>query len=133
MADMRESNKTILNAVCPKCGVNTNYSHCVCWTGEVNIVGGQVKTNVGELTIDVDVSDALKGLKAITREAKKATEALKELEEQQKKMRGQHVHRVDDSIPHSQQLFDVKAVAKEISKQFSKELSDKVRNKGITY
>lgn len=31
--------------------------------------------------LDVDCEDALKGLKAITREAKKATEALKELDE----------------------------------------------------
>lgn len=36
-----------------------------------------------ELTIkiDVDISDALTGLKAIQREAKKATQALRELEE----------------------------------------------------
>lgn len=36
------------------------------------------------LPIDVDCSDALKGLKAVTREAKKATVALKEFEEMQK-------------------------------------------------
>jgi len=93
-----------------------------------------------KMGLDVDVSDALTGLKAITREAKKATEAFKGLEEQQRKMKvdwyevgGQHVHRVEDSIPHSQQLFDVGAVAKEMSKQFSKELADKIRNKGIKY
>ena len=37
------------------------------------------------LKVNVDASDALTGLKAIQREAKKATAALKELEEQQKK------------------------------------------------
>lgn len=40
--------------------------------------------SVGELTIDVDCSEALKGLKAIQREARKATQALKELEVQKK-------------------------------------------------
>jgi hypothetical protein len=35
--------------------------------------------------LNVDCSEALTGLKAVTREAKKATAALKELEEQQKK------------------------------------------------
>lgn len=34
--------------------------------------------------INVDVSEALTGLKAIQREAKKATQALRELEEAQK-------------------------------------------------
>jgi len=36
------------------------------------------------IDVDIDCSEALKGLKAITREAKKATSALKELEQQQK-------------------------------------------------
>ncbi|SMQ75939.1 hypothetical protein SAMN05444673_2576 [Bacillus sp. OV166] len=46
------------------------------------------ETNFGALKvkIDVDCSYALKGLKAVTREAKRATEALKELEQQQKNM-----------------------------------------------
>lgn len=35
--------------------------------------------------ITIDVSDSIKGLKAIQREAKKSTAALKELEEQKKK------------------------------------------------
>lgn len=38
------------------------------------------KRSVGELTVDIDCSDALKGLKAIQREARKATATLKELE-----------------------------------------------------
>lgn len=36
--------------------------------------------------LEIDVSDALKGLKAVQREAKKATAALKELEEQKKRV-----------------------------------------------
>ncbi|UFT98106.1 hypothetical protein KO561_12930 [Radiobacillus kanasensis] len=44
------------------------------------------KESIGSLTVDVDCSDALKGLKAIQREAKKATAALKELEGQQEKI-----------------------------------------------
>jgi hypothetical protein len=36
--------------------------------------------------IDVDVNSALVGLKALTRETKKATSALKELKEQHEKM-----------------------------------------------
>jgi hypothetical protein len=40
-------------------------------------VNNQSESN--KYRIDVDVSEALKGLKAVTREAKKATEALKEL------------------------------------------------------
>lgn len=42
--------------------------------------------NAGTITVDIDCADALKGLKAIQREAKKATAALKELEEQQRKL-----------------------------------------------
>ena len=42
--------------------------------------------SAGTMTVDVDVSDALKGLKAVQREARKAIAALKELEAQQDKM-----------------------------------------------
>jgi hypothetical protein len=41
-------------------------------------------SNALSVRIDVDCSEALKGLKAVTRAAKKATAALKELEEQKK-------------------------------------------------
>jgi hypothetical protein len=46
------------------------------------------ESNAGELKvkIDVDCADALKGLKAVTRAAKKATDALKELDEVQRKV-----------------------------------------------
>lgn len=42
--------------------------------------------NYGMVTVDIDVSDALTGLKAVQREARKATRSLRELEEQQKKV-----------------------------------------------
>lgn len=44
-------------------------------------------SNSLKVKIDVDCADALKGLKAVTREAKNATAALKELEEQQNKIK----------------------------------------------
>jgi hypothetical protein len=40
------------------------------------------KTSIGSLSVDIDCSNAIKGLKDIQRESKKATAALKELEEQ---------------------------------------------------
>lgn len=43
-------------------------------------------TIIKPLTVEIDCSEALKGLKAVTREAKKATSALQELEEQQKRV-----------------------------------------------
>lgn len=46
--------------------------------------GRKEKITAREITVDIDVSDALKGLKAVTREAKKATAALKEFEKQKK-------------------------------------------------
>src|SRR5690625_3940331 len=42
------------------------------------------KGSIGKLTVTADVGNALKGLKAVQREAKKATAALKELEEHKK-------------------------------------------------
>ncbi|MFD2133327.1 hypothetical protein ACFSKI_19110 [Pseudogracilibacillus auburnensis] len=42
--------------------------------------------SIGTLTVDIDCSDALKGLKAVQREARKATAALKELEVKQNNM-----------------------------------------------
>jgi hypothetical protein len=48
------------------------------------------ESNISQLKVkvSVDCSEALKGLKAITRAAKRATAALKELEEQQNNMHG---------------------------------------------
>jgi hypothetical protein len=51
-------------------------------------LSGVKEKSIGTLKVDVDCSDALRGLKAVTREAKKAAAALKELEEQQSKMTG---------------------------------------------
>lgn len=44
-------------------------------------------SSIGEITVDLDCSQALKGLKAITREAKQATAALEEVVEAQGKLR----------------------------------------------
>jgi hypothetical protein len=48
------------------------------------------RKSVGELTVDVDCSEALTGLKAVQREAKKATAALRELESTQKRFATLH-------------------------------------------
>ncbi|WML44076.1 hypothetical protein [Neobacillus sp. PS3-40] len=42
------------------------------------------ESNTKSIKLDIDCSEALKGLKAIQREARKATTSLKELVEQQK-------------------------------------------------
>jgi succinate dehydrogenase/fumarate reductase flavoprotein subunit len=42
--------------------------------------------SIGQLTVDLDCAEALTGLKAIQREAKKATQALRELEDAQKRI-----------------------------------------------
>lgn len=39
------------------------------------------KRSIGSLVVDIECSEALKGLKAVTREAKKAAAALKEVED----------------------------------------------------
>lgn len=44
----------------------------------------QAGKKIGDIMVKLDFSDALTGLKAIQREARKATAALKELEEQNK-------------------------------------------------
>jgi hypothetical protein len=44
------------------------------------------ESNDLSVKVNVDCSEALTGLKAVTRESKKATAALKELEDQQEKM-----------------------------------------------
>ncbi|MGD6899328.1 hypothetical protein [Bacillus infantis] len=47
-------------------------------------IGPKEERAIGNLKIDIDCSDALKGLKAVTREAKKATAALNEFENAKK-------------------------------------------------
>lgn len=43
------------------------------------------RESIGKIKIDLDVSDAITGLKAVQREAKAATKALAELREEQSK------------------------------------------------
>jgi diaminopimelate decarboxylase len=89
---------------------------------------------IGQLTIDIDCSGALKGLKAITREAKKATQALKELEEQQKKnvdwfeAGGQHPQKVELVLNLSKEA-DIEEIAKALHKQMQKS----VKSKGVGF
>lgn len=55
--------------------------------------------NIGSLTVNIDVSEALVGLKAIQREAKKATQALRELEAAQSSAEfDEEYRRVSDRI-----------------------------------
>ncbi|WP_156290776.1 hypothetical protein [Oceanobacillus salinisoli] len=69
-ADPRKDGRT-----CNQCGTHLMFK------GGVDYSSGKDKTiSAGTLIITADVSDAIKGLKAIQREAKKATAALKELE-----------------------------------------------------
>lgn len=82
------------------------------------------ESNKLELKVDVDVSDALVGLKAITREAREATRALKELEDKKDRAADnrrllsscttQELHdelarreRVSEHVAHPHQCFEV--------------------------
>lgn len=87
------------------------------------------KRSIGQLTVNIDCSAALKGLKAITREAKKATEALKALEEQKSKMSFPHVHTLENSISHSQEIVS----SLEFDKELRKQLEMQRRGQGISY
>lgn len=97
MADKNETSREVVMDVLKKVVLDENYP-------EVNGVEKEPKgitlyindsryflkednvKTVGELTckVDVDISEALTGLKALQREAKKATQVLRELEEAQK-------------------------------------------------
>ncbi|MGN8647899.1 hypothetical protein ACTNEO_05090 [Gracilibacillus sp. HCP3S3_G5_1] len=70
----KSSDKPSFRKLCDTCKSEENNKH---YDDPKNI-------NAGTITIDIDCQDALKGLKAIQREAKKATAALKELEGQQR-------------------------------------------------
>lgn len=66
---------------CADCGGHLNP------LGYTNLQVTSIKTkSVGSFHVDIDCSDALTGLKAVQREAKKATHSLKELEKQQERM-----------------------------------------------
>jgi Zn finger protein HypA/HybF involved in hydrogenase expression len=90
MAKMSESNNQVEMFACANCGLEVRTKHsefvegtnCPKCKKPLFLVGQKNNMN---LKINVEVSEALKGLKAVQREARKATAALKELEEQQKR------------------------------------------------
>jgi hypothetical protein len=75
MAEKSESNG------CPVCGKE---ERCRCFVGIDKSKGKDVSAL--NVKVNVDVAEALKGLKAVTRAAKKATAALKELDDAQRKV-----------------------------------------------
>ena len=90
MAKMSESNNQVEMFACANCGLEVRTKHsefvegtnCPKCKKPLFLVGQKNNMN---LKINVEVSEALKGLKAVQREARKATAALKELEEHKKK------------------------------------------------
>jgi hypothetical protein len=78
----RKDYKEVL--LCPKC----NGLYVDSWKIHKYAHLKEKKNSVGKLTVEIDVSEALKGLKAVQREAKKAAQALKEVEELKTKYRG---------------------------------------------
>jgi DNA-directed RNA polymerase subunit RPC12/RpoP len=102
-AKKRESSKIEYVYECIKCKTKFNVikkitlegSNCPICTGALipnSVIGIDYSSNkdftVSQIKVDIDIADALKGLKAVTRAAKKATNALKELDEQQLKLAG---------------------------------------------
>jgi hypothetical protein len=65
----------------------SNDSYLITKDGGVSYPSGNDSKGIS-IAVNIDCNEALTGLKAITREAKKATAALKELEAQQKKNKG---------------------------------------------
>ncbi|QOY38790.1 hypothetical protein AWH56_005205 [Anaerobacillus isosaccharinicus] len=113
MADMKSCEGKITTLECMECGCRETFTErqftftdglrCGICSGPVKPVatkpgeevnnrrlnkGPKKKISVGTITVDIDVSNAIKGLKAVQREAKKATRALKEVEEMKLKYRG---------------------------------------------
>jgi len=64
------------------------------------------RESIGKIKIDLDVSDAITGLKAVQREAKAATKALAEFQASTKKVRG-----IDDK--YDEYIANVKEIAGE--------------------
>ncbi|QHZ45900.1 hypothetical protein [Bacillus sp. NSP9.1] len=54
------------------------------------------RESIGKIKIDLDVSDAITGLKAVQREAKAATKALAELRDAEEKMFERDLPSVED-------------------------------------
>lgn len=89
MAEKRESNKfheevfKVRNIICErelKHLRHIEYEDMKELIGIFHEVNQPSKKSIGEIKIDVDCSDALKGLKAVTREVKKVSAALEELD-----------------------------------------------------
>lgn len=81
-AIFRTEKSTQAGMKCPDCGWNMIFSN----PEKIAIPTSQRKVrSAGRLTVDVDVSDALTGLNAVQREARKTIQVLKELEELQKR------------------------------------------------
>jgi hypothetical protein len=72
----------------------------------------------GELTVklDIDASDAIRALKALQREARKATQALREFEAEVAKAKTTNITVKDEA--------DVEKIAKELTKRL-REVSDR--------
>lgn len=69
------TNKPTDARVCERCGDKMQIKE------PIDIELTQVeKRNIGKLSVEIDVSDALKGLKAVERQAKKTACALREVE-----------------------------------------------------
>jgi hypothetical protein len=75
-----------------------------------------------KVKVDVDCSEALKGLKALTRAAKRATAALKELDEQQSKIA---------QTFNSDINLDDTTITRVVDKQFSNLIQNSLRSKGL--
>jgi phage-related minor tail protein len=79
------------------------------------------QSRVGELTVklDVDASDAIRALKAIQREARKATQALRELEADVAKAKTTNITVNIPNITVKDEA-DVEKIARELSKRLDK-------------
>lgn len=74
--------------------------------------------NVGTVTINADVSDALKGLKAVQREVKKTTAALKGVQEQQKRNRTLLTIELDDETSVPRVFYDGGEITEKVRVNF---------------
>src|SRR5690606_12225125 len=88
-----------------------------------------------KVKIDVDVSEALTGLKAVTREAREATKALRELEEAHRKAQDIPIyfpleeHTLRDGIVSGKKI-DIKEITKKVSEEIMNSHSKASRKYG---
>jgi hypothetical protein len=83
----------------------------------------KITKKAGELTVklDVDASDAIRALKALQREARKATQALRELEvEAEKQAKDQTVNITVNIFTEPGSDIDVDKIAEDISEKLRK-------------